>query len=341
MAIQYSGLKQEHQAVRKSVGMFDISHMGKFYLQGKNLVSELECLVPTDFSSLSSGNAQYSVLLNEQGGIIDDIIFYYQGEWEGIESGVLIVNASTCAKDWAWLSKHLQSKGITLVDNSRQLALVAIQGIEAVNYLESFFGLDLSGLKGFDHLTTEFEGESVFLARTGYTGEDGFVVMTTPSVAQAMWRSHLSQGVTPCGLGARDTLRLEAAMSLYGQDIDENITPLEAGLGWLVHLDRKKDFIGREVLERQKKEGLSKKLVALEMEGKYIARHDYPLIYQNKAVGLITSGTFSPTLNSAIALGYVPIELSKIGQSLDVQIRGKNYPAKIVKKPFYRGSAKR
>lgn len=337
MAVQYEGLKKEHQAVREEAGMFDISHMGKFYLQGKNLRSALGYLVPTDFLMMTEGKAQYSVLLNEQGGIIDDIIFYYQGcSDDGIESGILIVNASTCEKDWIWLNKNLISKGIELLDKSQDLALLAIQGPRAEEYLQSFLGIDLSTLSAFEHLTTSIEGKKVFVARTGYTGEDGFEVMTTATIAQDMWRSHLEQGVTPCGLGARDTLRLEAGMSLYGQEINETTTPFEAGLGWLVNLNREDDFIGREILVKQKQEGFTKKLVGLKMEGRHIARHGYPIKYNNDTVGEVTSGTLSPTLNGAIALGYLPVELSKLGQTVYIEIRGKLYPAKVIKKPFYR-----
>lgn len=336
MAVQYSSLKQEHQAVREAVGMFDISHMGKFQLQGQNLRSHLEYLIPSSLSHLKAGQAQYSVLLNEQGGIIDDIIFYYQGiDSSQIESGIMIVNASTCSKDWAWLQQHLSPQGIQLVNNSAHFALIALQGKKAVDYLQSFFSVDLSQLDSFGHITINWHDETVFIARTGYTGEDGFEIMVSPHVAQDFWVKMSAEGVNPCGLGARDTLRLEACMSLYGQEITEETTPLEAGLGWLVNLDETRNFIGKDVLVTQKKEGVSKRLVALEGDGRYIPRHDYPLIKNGKTVGIVTSGTLSPTLGKPIALGYLPLELGKIGQSLQVEIRGKLFPLKVVKKPFY------
>ncbi|MBF2058298.1 MAG: glycine cleavage system aminomethyltransferase GcvT [Cyanobacterium sp. T60_A2020_053] len=338
MAVQYSSLKLEHQAVRETVGMFDISHMGKFQLQGQNLRSQIEYLIPSHLSHLKAGQAQYSVLLNEQGGIVDDIIFYYQGiDSNKIESGVMIVNASTCSKDWAWLQQHLSPSGIELIDNSDHLALIALQGKKAVDSLQSFFSVDLNQLSSFGHLTINWHNEIVFIARTGYTGEDGFEIMVSPHLAQNLWLKLTSQGVTPCGLGARDTLRLEACMSLYGQEITEKITPLEAGLGWLVNVDDGRNFIGKDILVRQKKEGVSKRLVALEGEGRYIPRHDYPLIKDDKTVGIVTSGTLSPTLGKPIALGYLPVELAKVGQSLQVEIRGKLFPLKVVKKPFYNG----
>lgn len=337
MAIQYSSLKQEHQAVRTSAGMFDVSHMGKFILQGKNLVSSLQFLVPSDLARLQSGEAQYTVLLNDRGTIIDDVIFYYQGKDEDkIQHGLMIVNAGTKAKDWQWLLTNLKNTDIQLLDQSEQLVLIALQGTMALDYLNGLVESDLTSLQAFGHLTTKLYGENAFMARTGYTGEDGFEILVSPEIGQKLWQTLVEKGVTPCGLGARDTLRLEAGMCLYGQDIDETTTPLEAGLGWLVHLDSQGDFIGRSVLEQQKSEGVKRLLVGLEMEGRYIARHGYAVISGGKVVGEITSGTLSPTLNKAIALAYVPKSLSKIGQKLAVEIRGKNYPAKVVKKPFYR-----
>ena len=342
MPVQFSGLKLEHQAVRSQVGMFDISHMGKFTVVGQDLVATLQTLVPSDLSRLSSGQAQYTVLLNPQGGIIDDIIFYYQGTIEtGEQQGVLIVNAGTAAKDKAWLLEHLSDSLVTMQDLSSDRALIALQGPQTVAKLQPLVAEDIASLNAFEHRQITIDGKPAFIARTGYTGEDGFEIMLEPKAAQQLWRSLLAADVLPCGLGARDTLRLEAAMSLYGQDIDETTTPLEAGLGWLVHLDSKGDFIGRSVLEQQKSEGLQRRLVGLEMAGRHIARHDYPVIFEGKRVGTVTSGTLSPTLGKAIALAYVPKSLSKIGQQLEVEIRGKTYPATVVKKPFYRSANKK
>jgi aminomethyltransferase len=337
MPVQYAGLKQEHYAVRNAVGMFDISHMGKFALVGQNLIEQLQYLVPSNLASLQSGQAQYTVLLNSQAGIIDDIIFYYQGETAtGEQQGFAIVNAATTAKDKAWLLEHFQNNSIELQDLSQQKALIAVQGSQAVSVLQSLTKEDISQMSAFTHQQIHIQGNPAFIARTGYTGEDGFEVMLEPEAGQQLWRSLLEAGVTPCGLGARDTLRLEAAMSLYGQDIDETTTPLEAGLNWLVHLDRKGDFLGRSVLEKQKAEGVERRLVGLEMTGKHIARHGYPILSAGKVVGEVTSGTLSPTLGKAIALAYVPKSLSKVGQTVEVEIRGKTYPAVVVKKPFYR-----
>ncbi len=340
MPIQFSGLKQEHHAVRNAVGMFDISHMGKFLLTGQQILPALQRLVPTDLRRLSPGKALYTVLLNEQAGIIDDIIIYDQGQGDnGLEAVSLIVNAATLEKDKQWLVQQLPAT-ITLTDLSATKALLALQGPQAIAILQPLVDTDLSTLSAFDHCETTLQGEMAFVARTGYTGEDGFEVMISPEAGQQLWQVLLEKGVTPCGLGARDTLRLEAAMGLYGQDMNDDTTPLEAGLGWLVHLDQVADFVGRDILVRQKTEGIEKKLVGIAMQGRQIARHDYPIFDNDDAIDLITSGTLSPTLGTAIALGYVPAHLSKVGQPLSVEVRGKRYPAEVVKKPFYRSPNK-
>lgn len=337
MPVQFSGITKEHEAVRASVGMFDISHMGKFTLRGKNLISQLQRLVPSDLSRLQPGQAQYSVLLNPQAGIIDDIIFYYQGQdSSGVERGVMIVNAATTDKDKAWLLENLDIEKINFQDLSPDKVLIAIQGAKATSILQQFVSADLTPVKAFAHLEAEVLGKPGFLARTGYTGEDGFEVMVDPEVGMELWQKLLDAGVTPCGLGARDTLRLEAAMALYGQDIDDNTTPLEAGLGWLVHLDTKGDFIGRSVLEQQKANGVDRKIVGLQMQGRNIARHDYAVLSTGETIGKVTSGTLSPTLGYPVALAYVNANLAKVGQNLEVEIRNKTYPAVVVKRPFYR-----
>ena len=342
MPVQFSGIGREHAAVRTAAGMFDISHMGKFTLRSKQLISQLQPLVPSDLSRLQSGQAQYTVLLNPQAGIIDDIIFYYQGEDVGGEQwGVIIANASTTSKDKAWLLAHLDLKQVEFQDLSPERVLIAVQGPKAVAYLQSLVEADLTQVKPFGHLEATVLGQPGFLARTGYTGEDGFEVMVEPSVGIELWRSLLQAGVVPCGLGARDTLRLEAAMALYGQDIDETTSPLEGGLGWLVHLDTKGDFIGRDVLEQQKVAGIPQRLVGLQMQGRNIARHGYQVLSQGHVVGEITSGTLSPTLGYPVALAYVPTQLATVGQQLEVEIRGKVYPAIVVKKPFYRRQSPR
>ncbi|AFZ18309.1 glycine cleavage system aminomethyltransferase GcvT [Allocoleopsis franciscana] len=337
MPVQFSGITAEHEAVRTSAGMFDISHMGKFAFKGRQVLESLQPFVPSDLKRLQPGEAQYTVLLNPQAGIIDDIIVYYQGENEaGEQRGMIIVNAATRTRDKAWLVANLEGTPVSLEDLSKEKVLIAVQGPQSVSQLQQFVKEKLTPIKAFGHLEGTVLGQPAFLARTGYTGEDGFEVMVDPEVGVELWRSLLSAGVTPCGLGARDTLRLEAAMALYGQDITETTTPLEAGLGWVVHLDTKGDFIGRSVLEQQKTNGVEKRLVGIEMQGRHIARHGYPVKHEGQVVGEVTSGTLSPTIGKAIALAYVPTPLSKMGQQLEVEIRGKTYPGVVVKKPFYR-----
>ncbi|MEO0685828.1 MAG: glycine cleavage system aminomethyltransferase GcvT [Cyanobacteria bacterium J06649_11] len=341
MPVQFSGISKEHEAVRTNAGMFDISHMGKFALQGKNLVSQLQSLVPSDLSRLQPNQAQYSVLLNSEAGIIDDIIFYYQGEDNtGLQKGFIIVNAATTAKDKAWLLEHLDTQEVEFKDLSTDKVLLAVQGPKATEILQKFVEEDLTPVKAYGHLNGTVLGQPAFLARTGYTGEDGFEVMVKPSVGIELWQKLIKAGVVPCGLGARDTLRLEAAMALYGQDIDDTTTPLEAGLGWLVHLDTKGDFIGRKVLEQQKANGVQRKLVRLQMQGRNIARHGYSVLSAGKKVGEITSGTLSPTLGYPIDLAYIPTELAKVENQLEIEIRKKTYPGTVVKRPFYKSTSR-
>lgn len=340
MPVQFSGISQEHAAVRQAAGMFDVSHMGKFAFRGPNVVEKLQALVPSDLKRLQPGQAQYTVLLNDRGGILDDLIFYYQGETNGEQRWVAIVNAATKSRDKAWMDSQIQSQpeGDILEDLTKSRILLAVQGPQTLQHLQPFVDGDLSTLNSFAHTEANIFGQPAFVARTGYTGEDGFEIAIEPEAGKKLWQTLLDAGVTPCGLGARDTLRLEAAMPLYGQEIDESTTPLEAGLRWVVHLDTKGDFNGREVLEKQNNEGLSRRLVGLQMEGRRIARHGYPVLYEGEQVGTVTSGCPSPTLGYPIALAYVPTHLARVGQSLQVDVRGKSAPATVVKKPFYRGS---
>ncbi|MGF1601856.1 MAG: glycine cleavage system aminomethyltransferase GcvT [Thermosynechococcaceae cyanobacterium] len=335
MPVQYQGITAEHHSVRQQAGMFDISHMGKFLLKGKDLRQQLQTLVPSDLGQLEPGQAKYSVFLNPQAGIVDDLIFYYEGvDDAGVERGKLIVNASTTDKDKAWLLEHCSAEALGFQDVSAERVLIAVQGPEAVKILQSLTPTDLSVIGNYRHQSGTILEQPAWFARTGYTGEDGFEVMVTPAVGRQLWQTLMDQGVAPCGLGARDTLRLEAAMALYGQDINDTTTPLEAGLKWLLNFEG--DFIGHSALKQQQEAGVSKRLVGLQMEGRNIARHDYPVCVDTEAVGTVTSGSFSPTLGVAIALAYLPPEFAKIGQSVTVEIRGKQCAATVVKRPFYR-----
>jgi len=340
MPVQFQGITQEHRAVRQQAGMFDISHMGRLLLKGPNLTAQLQTLFPSDLGTLQPGLAQYTVILNEAGGIIDDVICYYQGETADNQHWTLIVNGANREKDKTWLQRNLDKldKTVQLEDVTPTTVLLAVQGPEAIARLQPLVDKDLQAIPRFGHRQDMVLGQPGFLARTGYTGEDGFEIMVPPGIGQQLWRSLLGAGVVPCGLGARDTLRLEAAMVLHGQDIDETTTPLDASLSWLVHLERKGNFVGRVALEDQQKMGLTQKLVGLEMEGRHIARHGYPVLVDGATVGQITSGTWSPTLEKAIALAYVPPDLAQVGQTLAVEIRGHSYPGRVVRRPFYRRS---
>ena len=351
MAVQYAGLVAEHTAVRERCGVFDISHMGVLTLRGDGVKDRLQALVPSDLFRIGPGEACYTVLLNEAGGIRDDLIVYDRGRRAGSDEGdaetdelVLVINAACAESDTAWIRSQLEPAGIRISDRKGPGGiLLALQGPEAPARLEALVGESLAGVPRFGHRDLVLRhaggaaaGAPVFAARTGYTGEDGFELLLARDAGLALWQQLLAAGVAPCGLGARDTLRLEAAMHLYGNDMDAATTPLEASLGWLVHLEMPATFVGREALERQSAEGVQKRLVGLRLQGRAIARHGYPVLQGGAVVGEVTSGTWSPTLNEAIALAYVPATAAKLGTELAVEIRGKAEPAVVVKRPFYR-----
>ncbi len=355
MAVQFAGLVAEHQAVRQGCGVFDISHMGVLRLRGEGAKDALQGLVPSDLFRIGLGEACYTVLLNEAGGICDDLIVYDRGHRTAADDPteddptetdelLLVINAACAEADTAWLRSQLEPQGITIADRKGDGVLLALQGPEAPARLEALAGVDLGGLPRFGHRTLRLAGSAqgaasgapVFVGRTGYTGEDGFELLLERQAGLALWEQLLAEGVAPCGLGARDTLRLEAGLHLYGNEMDASTTPLEVGLGWLVHLEMPKPFIGREVLERQSAEGVGRRLVGLELAGRTIARHGYPVLWNGEPVGEVTSGSWSPSLGKAIALALVPAAAARIGSELAVEIRGKAEPAVVVKRPFYR-----
>ena len=339
MPVQFSGLVREHHAVRQRAGLFDISHMGILHLEGDNIKDQLQRLLPTDLHRIAPGEACYSVLLNTDGGILDDLIIYDCGD-----DGLLTISNAVCAKnDESWLRSHLEPHGVRISNRLKDGVLLALQGPDAVSILEKFSETSLVGLPKFGHrqLTLFPKGPGapidLFLSRTGYTGEDGFeILLNTAEEGFATWQTLINSGVTPCGLGARDTLRLEACMHLYGQDINTDTSPFEAGLGRLVHLEMAATFIGRQALEDEVEQEPKRRFVALKVADHAIARHGCPLIHRGTSIGSITSGTWSPTLGQAVGLGYVPYRLAKIGTTLEVEIRGKAYPINVVRKPFYK-----
>jgi aminomethyltransferase len=344
MAVQYSGLLQEHAAVRQHCGLFDISHMGVLRLSGANAKDALQALVPTDLFRIGPGEACYTVLLNAEGGIRDDLIVYDRGWDESAQCHelLLVINAACAAADTAWIRSQLEPAGIQVSDHKGDGVLVALQGPQAAAQLEAITGTSLAGVPRFGHRQLAIPGiGAAFVARTGYTGEDGFELLLDQRSGKAFWTHCLARGVQPCGLGARDTLRLEAAMHLYGNDMDSSTSPLEVGLGWLVHLEMPKPFIGRAVLEQQTSEGTHRRLVGLKLQGRAIPRHGYPVLAADASagstpIGHITSGGWSPSLEAGIALASVPREAAQLGNRLAVEIRGRCEPAEVVKRPFYR-----
>ena len=346
MPVQYTGIIDEHKTVRTAVGLFDVSHMGEVYFDGPRAVEAVQRVVTTDVGKLRDGDAVYTVICRPSGGIVDDCIVYRRRQ----DQLFIVVNASNEVKDYTWFAEHAGS--IAKVSNrSADFALIAVQGPKAVATLCKLTKLDLPAVKYFGLVDGEIAGMKVTAARTGYTGEDGFEVFTSPPDAPKMWHALMEAGrefgVKPAGLGARDTLRLEARMCLYGNDINDETTPLEAGLNWVVKLDAG-DFIGREALQKQKAEGVKRKLVGFVIKERAIARHEYPICAPSAAgsadphggrIGVVTSGTSSPTLGYSIGMGYVPTALSQPGQKVLCDCRGKLASAEIVKGPFYKRPA--
>ncbi len=339
MPLQYRGVVAEHRAVRERAGVFDISHMGKFDLWGPELGSHLSRLVPSDLGAVRAGSARYTVLLNPLGGIVDDVIFYRHPPEGELEHWSLIVNAATRHKDREWLQQQ-GIPGLELQDHTESQVLMAVQGPAAEEVLQPFLEGSLRALRRFQHgqFAPQKEGASgagVFVARTGYTGEDGFEILLSPPDGCWLWEQLVQAGVQPCGLGCRDTLRLEAAFCLYGQDMDESTTPLEADLGWLVN--NPGDYIGKLAIESQREQGIPRRLVGFRMLDRAIPRSGYAIYapHSPEPIGRVTSGTHSPSLGCGIGLGYVDSTWAKVGSRLDIEIRGRRWPAEVVSKPFY------
>lgn len=335
MPVQYQGVLEEHKAVRERVGLFDVSHMGEVMVEGPRALEETQRLITNDLSKCADGQAQYSALLNERGGVIDDIIVYRFSP----ERLFICVNASGREKDFEWMKAHLGG-GATVTQCSDDWAQIAVQGPLAAGIVDALCEPKVIDLAYYHFREAKVAGVAgCIVARTGYTGEDGFEIFCPPLQAKHLWDTLREKGGTPCGLGARDSLRLEVAYRLYGNDMDEDHTPLEAGLAWIVKLDKPAGFIGADALKKQKAEGLKRKLVGFKLTGKGIARHGYPVLSQGARVGEVTSGTMSPVLKEPIGLAYVPSGLSKEGTAFDIEIRGKPVAATVVKTPFVTKSA--
>ncbi len=339
MPVQYRGILEEHRAVRERAGLFDVSHMGELLVEGEAALGALQHLVPNDVARLAVGHGLYTPMCNPHGGIVDDLIILRVQP----EQYLMVVNAATHAKDLAWIEEH--AGAATVRDISREMALLALQGPAASTILRRLTTAPVDEMRPFDVLPEAVvAGRRMLLSRTGYTGENGFELGPAWDEAPNLWDALLeagaSSGVVPVGLGARDTLRLEAGLMLYGNDIDDATSPLEAPLAWTVKWD-KGDFVGREVLLRQREQAPPRKLVGFSVEGRAVARHGYPLLHQGTRAGAVTSGTFGPTLQMSIGMGYLPFALAKEAQegSLSVEIRERAVPIRVMRLPFYRRAA--
>jgi len=333
MPIQYRGIVEEHRKVRNSVGIFDLSHMGELILTGKDAEAFLQKVTINDVSKLATWQVQYSCMCCPEGGIVDDLLVYkLPDHW------LLVVNAACLDKDLAWLQKN-KFGDVKLENVSDHTALLAIQGPQAEKVMAGMTNFDLSPLKFYWAAEGTISGNKILFSRTGYTGEDGFELYLSPNLAPRFWELALEAGkelvIEPIGLAARDSLRLEMKYMLYGNDIDQTTNPLEAGLGWILKLD-KGDFIGKEAILKAKQNGLSRRLVAFEMLDKAFPRQHYSIHKDGNKIGEVTSGVFSPSLDKGIGLGYVPTEHSEIGSTFEIQIRDKYYPARTVKTPFWK-----
>lgn len=332
MPVQYEGIREEHHQVRTAIGLFDVSHMGEIRVRGKESLSTLQWLTTNDVAKLKAGQAQYSLFPNPSGGIVDDLIVYCLKPGEDY---LLCVNAANTDKDFAFVTEN--NKGATIENESAKWGQIAIQGPQAVAAIEAFTKTPFAKCPSFEFLEWNWKGQTCYIARTGYTGEDGAEIFVPWSATEDLWNEFLK--ATPAakaiGLGARDTLRTEMKYPLYGQDISDLTYPYEAGLGWVVKPD-KGDFLGKGEMLAVKKSGLTKKLVGLEVQGKGIARPGYPVFsIDSSEIGVVTSGTFSPSLNKAIAIAYVAIGNSELGTNVLIQMRNKMIEAEIVKTPFY------
>jgi aminomethyltransferase len=313
-----------------AAGLFDVSHMGEVRVRGAGAEAFLQRLTPNDVAKLVPGRAHYSGLLTERGTYVDDLLVYRLAA----DDFLVVVNASNAPGDFAWMAERAEGEA-EVMDESERWALLALQGPKALEILAPLASPDVSGLKYYGFSQGQVDGAPVILSRTGYTGEDGFELYLAPEDAPKVWRRLVAAGAAPAGLGARDTLRLEAAMALYGHEIDETTTPYEAGLGWVVKLD-KGEFLGREALQAQKASGVPRKLVGFEVQGRGIARQGHTVVSDGGAVGTVTSGTWSPTFEKALGMAYVPPEMAAPGTPLALEVRGKPLPAAVVELPFYR-----
>ena len=337
MPVQYSGVIAEHLATRERSGLFDVSHMGEFFVEGEDAIKFVNRLTTNDVTKLVDGQAHYSALTREDGTVVDDLLVYRYDQ----DKLLLVVNAGTTEKDWDWITSHLKDENVTLTNASADYCQIAVQGPDALEIAQKLTDVRLDEIKYYHFTVGTFDGVDAIISRTGYTGEDGFEIYANKDYAEQIWNNLLKagnfgeeNGILPCGLAARNTLRLESAMSLYGHEISDDINPLEANLGWICKLNT--DFLGRNTLAKVKEEGLTRKLVGFEMMDKGIARDDFDVYVDDKKVGYVTSGSPAPYLKKNIGLAFVPVELAKVGQEIKIDVRGKHLAAKVVPTPFYK-----
>ena len=337
MPVQYEGINIEHQTVREGVGVFDVSHMGEFLVEGENALALIQKVTSNDASKLEIGDAQYNCFPNDTGGIVDDLICYRIKE----HTYLLVVNASNIEKDWNWINKYNETIGADLKDISDNYSLLAIQGPKAIEAMQSLTSIDLTEIPFYKFKIADFAGcEHAIISATGYTGSGGFEIYVKNEQAEQVWNkvfeAGAAYGIKPIGLAARDTLRLEMGYCLYGNDINDTTSPIEAGLGWITKFT--KDFVNADTIKAQKENGITRKLVAFEMTEKGIPRQDYAIVdADGNEIGIVTSGTMSPSLGKGIGMGYVPKSISKFGNEIFIQVRKKQIPATIIKLPFYKG----
>jgi aminomethyltransferase len=336
MPVEYSGIIDEHLAVRTRAGLFDVSHMGEIEIAGADALKGVQHITTNDASKLSHNQAQYSALTTPEGTFVDDVLTYRLKD----DHFLLVVNASNIIKDFNWITRQIAGLGdVVAVNSSSRYALLALQGPSSRDVLQTLTGVALGDLKYYWFTTGEVAGVAGTISRTGYTGEDGFEVFVPPAAAERVWdailRAGKDAGVIPAGLGARDTLRLEAAMRLYGNDMDETTTVLEADLGWIVGW-KKEEFLGADALRKQKADGVSRKLIGFEVLDRAIARHGYDVYVGGQKAGVVTSGTHTPFLKKAIGMAYLPSDATAQGTEFDIDVRGRRVRARVVPLPFYR-----
>ncbi|MBC1423815.1 glycine cleavage system aminomethyltransferase GcvT [Listeria seeligeri] len=332
LPVQFSGIKAEHEAVRTDVGLFDVSHMGEILVEGPDSTAYLQYLLSNDIEKIKIGKAQYNIMCYENGGTVDDLVVYKITETKYI----LVVNAANTEKDYEWMVKNVFGD-VTVTNVSSMYGQLALQGPNAEKVLTKLTDIDLSSISFFGFVEdANVAGVKTIISRSGYTGEDGFEIYMQSDDAVKVFEAIMAEGVLPIGLGARDTLRLEAVLALYGQELSQDITPLEAGLNFAVKLKKEADFIGKEALVKQKEAGLTRKLVGIELIERGIPRHDYSVFQNDKKIGIITSGTQSPTLGTNIGLALLETPYTELGQEVEVGIRTKKIKAKVIATPFYK-----